>query len=294
MSTLEVIGPPGHFYECPRWHDGRWWVSDFFDHRVVTVNTDGATSVVAVVEGQPAGLGWLPDGSLLIVSMLDRRILRHDGIELSEYADLRALFPGNANDMMVDAGGRAYVGNFGFDLTDPGSLTTPTCLAVVTADRDVRVAAEDLRFPNAIMLAKSGSELIVNETFASRHTAFTVDADGGLSDRRVWAQPFPEPPDPDHALDGLRYAPDGGCIDAGGGIWAADASGDSVLHVLEGGRIDDRVRVPDGLHPFACALGGPTGTTLLVAAAPDFGAQGRSASRDSVLLQTTVATPAPT
>lgn len=282
---LATLGPAGYFYEAPRWRDGAWWVSDFYGHRVLRVEADGTATTVVKVPGQPSGLGWLPDGSLLVVSMRDRRVLRLTQGRLVEHADLGRVCPGWANDMCVTSSGIAYVGNFGFDLFDPDTPTKRTCLVMIRPDGGgIHIAAEDLAFPNGCMVTADESELIVNETLASRHTAFTVTPDGTLSGRRVWAQVGTPPADPDNAIADLGYAPDGGCLDPGGGLWAADSLGQRVVLVAEGGAVLREIGLPDGLNAYACCLGGPGGATLLITAAPDHDSVRRSAVTESVLL----------
>ena len=266
-------------------------MSDFYGHRVSVIDEDGSTSETLEFDFQPAGLGWLPDGSLLVVAMKERKLFRRDAGELFEYATLGEFFPGFANDLIVTGSGFAYVGNFGLDLENP-TPTVPTCLVVVPPDGDARIVAEDLYFPNGCALSADGKELIVAETLAGRHTAFTIESDGNLTRRRVWAQPAP-PADPLNAFADLQYAPDGVCIDAGGCLWVADALNQRVVLVAEGGAILDEIKVPDGFQAFACGLGGKDGTTLLIATAPDFDPTKRSALTESVLLAATVDTPAP-
>jgi sugar lactone lactonase YvrE len=285
-NVFKQFGPFGNFYEAPRWHLGAWWVSDFYAHQVQRLDVEGNATSVVTVEGQPGGLGWLPDGSLLIVSMLTRELKRFSDGELTTYADLSAFCPGWANDMCVTSSGNAYVGNFGFDLFDPEAVTSTTCLVMVAPDRSVHVVAEELAFPNACMVTVDERELIVNETSASRHSVFNIEADGSLTNRRVWASIGEPPEDPDHAFVGLGYAPDGGCLDADGNLWSSDALGSRVYHLAPGGEILDELEVPSGLHPFACCLGGETGETLLVVAAPDHDATMRSRAREGVLLVT--------
>jgi sugar lactone lactonase YvrE len=291
VRRLKTLGRPGNFYECPRWHGGQWWVSDFYAHTVSTVDTDATTALVIEVPGQPGGLGWLPDGSLLVVAMRDRSVLRlHDG-RLATHADLSELFPGFANDMTVTSRGYAYVGNFGFDLEDPAAATTPTVLAMVGPSGEARVVADDLHFPNASAITADGRTLVVNETLAARHTSFTINADGTLGDRQVWAQVEPAPTDPAAAFTDLKYAPDGGCLDSEDRMWVADALNGRVVLVARGGEILAEITLPDALHAFACALGGDDGRTLLIAAAPDFDPAARGARTESLLLTTHVTVP---
>jgi sugar lactone lactonase YvrE len=287
---LHTLLEGGAFFEGPRWHEGRWWVSDFYRHLVMAVDADGRAEEVMQVPGRPSGLGWMPDGSLLVVSMTDGRLLRRDpdgGVR--EHADISVFCTGLANDMVVDARGRAYVGNFGFDLYGGGD---PAAAALVRVDPDgsASVAAEELWFPNGSVILPDERTLIVGETAAARFLAFTIADDGRLLDRRVWAQvaPAPQMGSLGEMLGSLRFAPDGCCLDAEGHIWAADALGARACRVAEGGEIVDEIRAPDGLGFFACMLGGDDGRTLLLCAAPDFAEHARSAAREAVLFVTTV------
>jgi len=287
--TLTTLFEGGAYFECPRWHDGRWWVSDFYRHAVFTYDADGREHKVVEVEAQPSGLGWLPDGDLLVVSMKDRRVLRRsaDG-NVSVHADVSALTSGHFNDMIVDRHGRAYAGNFGFDLMGGGD-PAPAALVRVDPDGSATIAAEDLWFPNGMVMPDDAT-LIVAETFAARFSAFTIQPDGTLTDRRVWAQvqPTPEPADTATMLGAITFGPDGCALDAEGHIWAANALGGVICRVAPGGRIVDEVAMPEGLGVFACGLGGEDGRTLIACAAPDFHEEARSAAREAVLLTTTV------
>ena len=219
-----------YFGECPRWHDGRLWYSDFYDHAVHALAPDGADERVVEVPGQPAGLGWMPDGSLLIVSMLDRRVLRLglDGA-LAEHADLREWAPFHCNDMVVDAAGRAYVGNFGYDvfalLAGEPVEPRPTVLIRIDPDGQVSVAADDLEFPNGTVITPDGRRLIVAESGGLRLSAFDISADGELSNRRVWAD-----------LEPHQIRPDGICLDASGAVWVASPAGMAAVAGRRGGR----------------------------------------------------------
>lgn len=287
---LSILLEGGAFFEGPRWRHGRWWVSDFYRQTVYAVVPDGTAEEIMRVAGEPSGLGWLPDGSLLVVSKKDHRVLRRtpDG-EVSEHADLSAHCGGDANDMVVDSRGRAYVGNFGFDLMR-GADPEETVLVRVDPDGSTTVAAEGLRFPNGAVITPDGRTLIVGETAAARYTAFTIEDDGGLSDRRVWGQmaPSPELGPLAETLGQLGYAPDGCALDAEGHIWSADALGARCCRIAPGGELVDEIAAPAGLGIFACMLGGEEGRTLLLCAAPDFAEESRSATREAVLLTTTV------
>lgn len=290
--TLRTLFEGGGFFEGPRWRDGSWWVSDFYRHQVATVDLDGNETVQVTVEQQPSGLGWLPDGSLVISSMKDHKVLRwHDG-ELSVLADLDGLCGGHLNDLVVDAHGRTYVGNFGFDLMG-GGAPAPADLIRVDPDGTVTVVATDLFFPNGAVITPDGETLIVGETTGNRYTAFTIGADGSLGDRRIWAEfaPLPTADSFADALGQISVAPDGCTLDAEGHIWAADALGNRAVRVAQGGAIVDEIAAPDGLGIYACQLGGPDGTTLLLCSAPDFFEHNRAVAREAVLLTAEVDVP---
>ena len=253
MHEVDLLVDGLDFGEGPRWRDGQLWYSDFFQHRVFTVTADGQReTVLDLGEEQPSGLGWLPDGDLLVVGMLGRRILRYDGTEVTVHAELGHIATSHCNDMVVDRRGNAYVGNFGFDY-GAGQAPTGAALALVRPDGSTLAVAEDLQFPNGAVITPDGTTLVVGETFGSRYCAFTVATDGTLSDRRIWAE-----------VPGRM--PDGCCLDTAGGIWFADAIRPEVVRVVEGGEITDAVEVPQ--RAFACMLGGDQGTTLFVITAP--------------------------
>jgi sugar lactone lactonase YvrE len=290
MGQPKVVLEGFSYLECPRWHDGRLWVSDFYTERVVATDGRGGTEVVAEVPGQPSGLGFLPDGRLLVVSMRDHRLLvRDEQGQLTEHADLSDVVSGVLNDMVVDDRGRAWVGNFGFDLMG-GAPLRYTTLTRVDPDGTVAVAAEDLGFPNGMVILPGGV-LVVAETFAGRLTAFDIGEDGELSGRRVWAQfgRTPETDDVGAAVGLLEVAPDGICADAEGAIWVADAVHNRVLRVEEGGRILDEIDAGTGV--FACMLGGDDGRTLFLCAAPSFAEHERRPVREAQLLAVDVEVP---
>lgn len=288
----QQFGTAGSFYECPRWHGGRWWVSDFYADHVLSFDEAGAAEVVFSLEDDhPAGTGWLPDGSLLVVAMTGQTIhrVRPDGSS-TLHADLSPYCGGPANDMVVAADGTAYVGNFGFDLNG-GAEFAPADLLRVTPDGEVTVAATGLAFPNGSVITPDGATLIVGETFASRHTAFTIGPDGHLSDRRVWAQVTPEAPIAPVAemVANTGYAPDGCTMNAAGELWVADSLHQRCVRIDHRGQILEQLDLPPGLSAFACALGGRDGETLLVTAAPDFDPVARRGASESLLLTTRLA-----
>jgi sugar lactone lactonase YvrE len=246
---MDVIIDGLTFPEAPRWHDDRLWFSDFYSRRVLAVDISGFVDTIAEIAQRPSGLGWTPDGGLLVVSMLDRSLLRVQGGESHRVADLSSFATGPCNDMVVDGQGRAYVGNFGFD-RHKGEAPRTACIVRVGPDGRMSVAADELSFPNGTVITPDGRTLIVAETFGHRLTAFDVAADGSLSNRRLFAQ-----------LDGCF--PDGICLDAEGAVWVADARNPRVIRVLDGGRID-RTESTGDRPSFACMLGGDDRQTLFV------------------------------
>jgi sugar lactone lactonase YvrE len=291
MSEFTTLIGGLSFTECPRWRDGRLYVSDFYTHRVLAVASDGAVETLAHVPQQPSGLGFLPDGRLLIISMRDRKVLRReaDG-SLVTHADLSGLAPWHLNDMVVGGDGRAWVGNFGFDLMG-GAPASTTVLICVEADGTAKVVADGLGFPNGMVLTPDGRTLIVAETSMNRLSAFDV-ASISLSERRTWAA-FGDPPIAANAGEGLgrvAVAPDGICLDAEGAVWVADAMHGRLIRVAEGGRILEELKT-DGLGAFACMLGGDDGRTLFACAAPTFHEAAASANHHASILMTKVKVP---
>jgi sugar lactone lactonase YvrE len=246
MAKLEVLIDGLAFPEGPRWREGRLWFSDMHHHVVMTVDPNGKTEEIVRVEERPSGLGWLPDGRLLVVSMVDRRVLRLEEGRLVEHASLWGLAPWHCNDMVVDGQGRAYVGNFGFD-SDAATEPRETTLVLVHPDGKAEVAADGLLFPNGAVITPDGGTLVVGESYAGRLTAFAIGDDGRLSERRVWAQ-----------LQGA--VPDGICLDTEGAIWVASPASNQLLRVLEGGEVTHRIAADR--MAIACMLGGDDGRTL--------------------------------
>ncbi len=239
------------FPEGPRWHDGKLWFSDMQGLHVMTVDPAGRSEKIIEVSGSPSGLGWLPDGRLQVVSMLDRRLLRLDVGGLVEVADLSNLASFHCNDMVIDHQGRAYIGNFGFDFA-ANAPVRPAEIIMVAPGGDARIVAADLLFPNGTVITPDGQTLIVAETFGHRLTAFEIEADGSLVNRRIWAK-----------LDDAY--PDGICLDAEGAIWVAAPYPGEVIRVREGGRVTDRLTV--STRPYACMLGEKDRSTLFICTA---------------------------
>jgi sugar lactone lactonase YvrE len=238
------------FVEGPRWRAGRLVFSDIGSKQVLAVDLDGDVEEVCVVEGRPSGIGWLPDGRMLVVSMNDRRVLRLEPEgTMVEHADLSGLASGPCNDMVVDARGNAYVGNAGYDMRNPPSPLPMAEVVLVRPDGSAEVVDRSVYFPNGSAVTPDGHTLIVAETMAGRLTAFDITEDGELSQRRTYAH-----------LPGR--SPDGIALDAEGAVWVADATGNACVRVREGGDITDVIDTSQGC--FACALGGPDRTTLFL------------------------------
>lgn len=240
------------FAEGPRWHDDRFWFSDFYQRSISAVSASGEREVVhGDLDDRPSGMGWLPDGSLLVVFMTSRRVMRAESGHLVEHADLSDIAGWHCNDMVVDASGNAYVGNFGFDLEGRARFATAD-LALVRPDGMASVAASGLRFPNGSVITPDGLTLIVGQTFGGDFVAFDISDDARLGPPRLWA-----------AVEGT--APDGCTLDADGGIWFADAIGSQVVRVIQGGIVTHRIPTPS--PTFACALGGDDWRTLHICCA---------------------------
>ena len=231
-----------YFAEGPRWRNGQLWFSDMHDQCVCTVTPQGEkTTVLKLPDDEPSGLGWLPNGDLLVVSMRKRQLLCFDGKALSVHADLSELASHRCNDMVVDPLGRAYVGNFGFDL-HAGEKPRSTVLVRVDPDGTAKIVADDVFFPNGSVITADGRTLIVGETFARALTAFDIDASGDLSNKRTWAK-LPK-----------GAVPDGICLDAADGIWSASPTTNECIRQLQGGEITHRIKLEGGA--FACMIGG--------------------------------------
>ena len=243
------------FGEGPRWHNGRLWYSDFHQKTVYSVDLNGERNAEFTLDDQPSGLGWMPDGSMLVVSMINRQVLRVSSDGVSVHADLSELATWHCNDMGVGSSGHAYVGNFGFDL-DNRTEFCKTVIVHVTPEGDTSVGAAGLSFPNGSVITPDEKTLIVGETFGGCYTSFSIHEDGTLSDPSLWAE-----------VPGMF--PDGCTMDAEETIWFADASTPRVVRVAKGGKILNEVETPQ--VPFACMLGGEDGKTLFILTADSSG-----------------------
>lgn len=264
-----------YFTEGPRWHDDHLWFSDMHGHRVVKMSVGqsldaaadpNAETVLEMDFDNPSGLGWLPDGRLLVVGMESQKLYRQepDGT-LTQHADLSQLVDGDINDMIVAADGTAYVGHMGYRIHDASGIAQRKSAETVrvTPQGQVSIGADQLEAPNGHILTPDQNTLIVAESAASRLTAFDIAPDGTLSGRRLFAQLTP-------ATEELRIAtPDGICLDEQGAVWVADPRGRRVLRVLEGGEITDQYIYGD-VMPVACVLAGADRRTLCICVAIDW------------------------
>jgi sugar lactone lactonase YvrE len=229
------------FGEGPRWFEGLLWFSDMLGEAVHTVDLAGSMTTLELPGRAPSGLGFRPDGTLLIASTEDRQVLRYDGDSVVAVADLRDVVPANLGDMIVDDAGRAYVGS---QAREGGVIVR------IDPDDTVSVVADDLDFPNGMVITPDGTTLIVAESTGHRLTAFTLTADGELSDRRSFAE-------------GLDGPPDGLAVDSEGGVWASMTLANQFQRIVDGGAVTDRIDMADRTA-IACALGGPEGRMLFL------------------------------
>ncbi|GFG71633.1 gluconolactonase [Mycolicibacter senuensis] len=234
------------FGEGPRWFEGLLWFSDMLGEALHTVDLHGSMTTVALPGHTPSGLGFRPDGSLLIASAHDRQVLCYDGDAISTVADLSELVPADLGDMVIDTAGRCYIGSQAYS----GGV-----IVRVDPDAGVHTVATDLDFPNGMVITPDGGTLIVAESIGRRLTAFTVGADGGLGDRRVFA-------------DGLDGPPDGITLDAAGGVWTSMTLAHQFERITRGGTVTQRIDIGERAA-IACTLGGPKRRTLFLLSSTD-------------------------
>jgi sugar lactone lactonase YvrE len=270
MADITALVTGRAFLEGPRWHGGALYVSDMHGDAVLRITDEGEVSTVVEVE-QPSGLGWLPDGSLLISSMTPRKVMRFDGSGLAVHGDLSSLAPYEINDMCVDRHGHAFIGQFGFDYAGRG---TPSAAALLRVDPDGSVCevADNLEFANGMVITADQSTLLVAESFGQRITGFDLADDGSLSQRRVWAE--------------LSDFPDGIAIDTDDAVWVASPVFDRFVRVVAGGDVTATVETP-GRHGIACEVGGADGRTLFMLTAPTLGERAESQTAMSAAVETT-------
>lgn len=253
MQTLQprLLANGFRFLEAPKWRDGRLWLSDVFDLKVVEMTDDGQETILTIdIPHRPAGLGFLPGGDLAIISQADQKLMRWNGTELTLLADLQGHATGFLNDMAIDNQGRIFCGDFGYDYV-AGESPRPTALYRVDPGGTVTRVAEEVEFPNGSVIVNGGRTLIVAETWVGRITAFDLSADGSLTNRRLFANLAPR-------------QPDGLCADAEGAIWVGCYNTGEFLRVLDGGTITHRIQIEG--HGISCTLGGADGRTLFMTA----------------------------
>lgn len=247
---VELVVDKLVFPEGLRWHQQSLWFSDMWDYRVIRLGPGNNCETMAIVPNRPSGLGFLRDGTPIVVSMTDRCLYKIQDGKLHQYVDLSQIAKGDANDMLVDPNDGIYVGNFGYDLFGGADFAT-TELIYVDHGRNVRAVADDMTFPNGMVLLNDGTTLVVAETWANRLTAYTRQVDGSLTDKRSFA-------------DLGSRTPDGICVDCEDGVWVSSFATGEFVRVVDGGRVTDVVNVP-GKRAVACALGGVDGKSLYCA-----------------------------
>lgn len=253
------------FPESPRWFNGRLWFSDFYQHAVFNVDAEGRLHRVLDVPQQPSGLGWMPNGDLLVVSMLDKRVLRVSDGKVSTHADLSGWASAPCNDMVVTSDGSAYVGNFGFD-RHKGEAEKATSLLRISPDGAVNEAATSILFPNGCAVSQDGRRLYLAESFGHRILRYQVSAGGLLQDREV-------------VHESSDFFPDGLCLDADESLWVANPISRRLQHLSPHGEVIHTLGLPGDRLPIACVIGGSDGRVLYVASCSGLG-PGMAALRD--------------
>jgi sugar lactone lactonase YvrE len=256
------------FGEGPRWFEGLLWFSDMLGEAVHTVDLQGSMTTVPLPGHTPTGLGFRPDGSLLIASAEDRQVLCYDGDTVTTLVDLSGYVPADLGDMVIDKAGRAYIGSQAYS----GGVVVR-----VDPDATVHTVAGDLDFPNGMVISPDGRALVVAESIGRRLTAFTIGSDGGLRDRRIFAD----------ALDG---PPDGITLDAAGGVWTSMTLAHQFERIMPGGAVTHRIEVDDRAA-IACTLGGPKRRTLFLLSSPGAYPKRLIGTRESRLDTVTVEIP---
>jgi sugar lactone lactonase YvrE len=266
VSEQRIVLEDLVFGESPRWHDGRLWLCDWGAHEIIAVDLDGTRELVAEVPSFPFSIDWLPDGRLVVVA--DGALFVEEDGTMMPWLYLGELSDRPWNEIVVDGHGNTFVNGIGFDLM-AGEKPGPGLIAVVTPDGSVRQVAAGLAFPNGMVVTPDSTTLVVAESYAARLTAFDIEPDGSLVNRRIWAD----------LGDG---APDGLCLDEEGAIWYADVPQRRCVRVREGGEVLQTVQLDRGC--FACTLGGPDRRTLLMLAARWVGTAGVEADRTGQVL----------
>jgi sugar lactone lactonase YvrE len=264
MKTT-ILSNALRFAEGPRWHDGKLWFCDYFTRKVMRVDLNGNVETVLALRDMPSAIGWTPQGQLLVVSSMSRRLLALKGDggggedDLEVVADFSGLISYPCSDMVIDKQGRIYIAGIGFEFGNPQAVPKPGSILLVTPDGDARIVAGELAFPNGMVITPDGTTLIAAESHAARLTAFDIEAGGSLSNRRAWAQ-FEDRIDYSEG----KIAPDGICLDTEGAVWLASPSTKEALRTREGAEITHRI--PLDAIPLACMLAGPQRRTLFIGA----------------------------
>jgi sugar lactone lactonase YvrE len=261
MADTTTLVDGRAFLEGPRWHGGQLYVSDMHGHEVLRVSLDGEVEVVARVDAAPSGLGWLPDGSMLIVSMDDRKLLRLDGTELHEVADCSPFATNEINDMVVDRHGHAFISQFGSNF-HAGEPLRPAPVLRVDPDGSVQEATDPLRFANGMVITADQRTIVIAESAGACLTVYDLADDGALTNKRIWAELG-------------SNVPDGIAIDADDAVWVACPIKNQCVRVVEGGEVTATVET-EGEHAIACAVGGDDGGTLFVCTSPTVGEPDKS------------------
>jgi sugar lactone lactonase YvrE len=244
---LRSVLDDGRYFEGPRWHAGRLWFVDCMDRTLLSLDASGRSERHATFDDDtPCGLGILPDGRVVVLTMFRKRLMTYADGQLSLYADLSKIAKGTIDDMIVDGLGRAYVGDLGFDLPPPPDRGPVGRIILVMPDGAARVVADGLRFPNGIAVSADNSRLVVAEMDGAGLAEYDIEADGGLKFRRRF---------------GSMKSPDGICLDRDGAVWVASFDEDAFIRVSPDGRESRRIEVPNR-RAIACVLGGAERRTL--------------------------------
>jgi sugar lactone lactonase YvrE len=244
--TLNRLLDGGQYFEAPRWRNDRLWLVDCMARTLLSLGLSGQREQHATFDDTPCGTGFLPDGGLVVLTMLRKQLLVYRDDKLSLYADLSSIATGTIDDMIIDGLGRAWVGDLGFDLPPPPDRGAVGRVILVTPDGPARVVAEGLRFPNGIAVSPDNRRLVVAEMDGTCLADYDIAADGALTFRRRL---------------GSFKDPDGICLDADGAVWVASFNEDAFIPLDRDGHELERLAVP-GRRAVACALGGPRRRTL--------------------------------
>jgi sugar lactone lactonase YvrE len=270
LAQLKTVLDGGRYFEGPRWHNGRLWFVDCMARTLLSIGPSGVQEHAVVADDTPCGLGVLPGGDIVVLTMFKKRLLRFADGKLTLYADLSELATGTIDDMIVDGQGRAYVGDLGFNLPPPDGRGAVGRIVLVMPDGSARVVADGLRFPNGIAVSSDHRRLVVAEMDGACLADYDIAPNGNLSFRGRLG----------HISD-----PDGICLDSDGSVWVASFTEDAFIRIGRDGAERERIAV-SGRRALACALGGPDRRTLFcLSAATSYEElrEGKSVSRIDVV-----------